>query len=145
MTAAMSAAQSVELDHDSAPPILASLPANSLFHTWRPKAHVMPASGHTGDPCAAFLCEATGLFHQGFLYTPQGSSSHSAAAAVTTSDFVHWQDLHRDSTDPTILRPGGSNDKLAVFDGTVIPKGHHGLPTLVYTSVNSLPIHWTLP
>lgn len=40
---------------------------------------------------------------------------------------------------------GGPNDPLAVFDGSVIPSGIDGKPTLLYTSVSSLPIHWTLP
>ncbi|KAI6890851.1 hypothetical protein KC334_g14468, partial [Hortaea werneckii] len=31
------------------------------------------------------------------------------------------------------------------FDGSVIPRGINGTPTLFYTSVSFLPIHWTIP
>lgn len=41
---------------------------------------------------------------------------------------------------------GGANDPLAVFDGaSIIPSRMDDKPTLLYSSVSHLPIHWTLP
>ena len=43
------------LDYNSAPPNLSTLGNNTLFDTWRPKAHVLPRSNHIGDPCSELL------------------------------------------------------------------------------------------
>jgi beta-fructofuranosidase len=40
------------LDYNSAPPNLSTLGNNTLFDTWRPRAHVLPPSNHIGDPCS---------------------------------------------------------------------------------------------
>ncbi|KAK5136449.1 hypothetical protein LTR08_003094 [Meristemomyces frigidus] len=77
----------------------------------------------------------TGLFHVGYL--------HNGAAGATTDDLVTYTDVNPD--DPTFIRAGGKNDPVAVFDGSVIPSGINGTPTLLYTSVSYLPIHWTIP
>jgi hypothetical protein len=45
------------LDYNSAPPNLSTLGNNSIFDTWRPKAHVLPPSNHIGDPCSELLSE----------------------------------------------------------------------------------------
>lgn len=91
----------------------------------------------------AFADPSTGLFHQAYLYTPFNVTGRNAGAGATTADFVTWTDLTPD--DPSFIRSGGKNDELAVFDGTVIPSGVDGLPTLIYTSVAYLPISWTVP
>lgn len=153
--------QASSIDYNAAPPNLSTLPADSLFETWRPKAHILPPSGHTGDPMGAFADPSTGRFHQAFLYTPQNVTGRNAGAGATTEDFVTWRDLN--ATDPSFIRSyvhnstplavlmspscsrGGINDELAVFDGTVVPAGVDGLPTLIYTSVAYLPISWTVP
>lgn len=77
----------------------------------------------------------TGLFHVGFL--------HLGASGATTSDFITYQDLNPNGE--PFIRPGGINDPIAVFDGSVIPAGINGTPTLFYTSVSYLPIQWTIP
>jgi len=43
-----------------------------------------------------------------------------------------------------VIKAGGINDPIAVFDGSVMPIGLHGMPTLLYTSVSFLPIQWTI-
>lgn len=43
-----------------------------------------------------------------------------------------------------VIRAGSINDPVAVFDGSVIPAGINGLPTLLYTAVSFLPIQWTI-
>ena len=76
----------------------------------------------------------TGLFHVGWL--------HQGAAGATTDDLVTYRDVNPDGA-PFIVA-GGKNDPIAVFDGSVIPSGIDGKPTLLYTSVSYLPIQWTI-
>lgn len=78
---------------------------------------------------------ATGLFHAGWLFG-------GGASGATTDDLVTYYDLNPNG-DP-FIRSGGINDPLFVFDGSVIPSGINGLPTLFYTSVSYLPIQWTV-
>lgn len=124
-------------DYNAPPPNLATLPPLSLFETWRPHIHVLPPNGQIGDPCAHYDDPATGLFHVGFLHNGTG------IAFVLTDDLVHYYDVRPNGNFSIVA--GGANDPVAVFDGSVIPNGVDGKPTLLYTSVSSLPIHWTLP
>ncbi|KAL4917345.1 glycosyl hydrolase [Aspergillus aurantiobrunneus] len=134
---AMSFGVAAAQDYNAPPPDLSTLPSLSLFETWRPHIHVLPPAGQIGDPCAHYVDPATGLFHVGFLHNGTGIS------AVQTGDLVHYYDVNENGD--YIIVAGGPNDPLAVFDGSVIPNGIDGEPTLLYTAVSSLPIHWTLP
>src|SRR2546421_8025372 len=87
-----------------------------------------------GDPCMHYTDQATSLFHVGYL--------HNGAAGATTDDLVTYRDVN--PSDPTFIRAGGINDPVAIFDGSVIPQGINGTPTLLYTSVSYLPIQWTI-
>ncbi|KAL3428687.1 glycosyl hydrolase [Aspergillus tetrazonus] len=109
-------------DYRATPPDLSTLPPLSLFETWRLHIHVLPPAGQIGDPCAHYVATETDLFHVGYLHNGTGIAKWGYS-----------------------IVPGGPNDPLAVFDGSVIPRGVDGKPTLLYTSVSSLPIHWTLP
>lgn len=126
---------SAQLDYNSAPPNLSTLTDTSLAETWRPRAHVLPPYGSIGDPCMIYPDPTTGLFHAGW-----GVSS--GASGATTDDLVTYYDLNADGA-PFIV-PGGLNDPIAVFDGSVIPSGINGYPTLLYTAVSYLPIQWTI-
>ncbi|KAE8154075.1 glycosyl hydrolase [Aspergillus avenaceus] len=125
------------IDYNAAPPNLSTLANGSLYETWRPRAHLLPPTGRIGDPCAHYTDPSTGAFHLGWLYNGTGISG------ATTDDLVKYRDLNPNGGQ--IIVPGGKNDPLAVFDGTVFPKGVDGKPTLIYTSVSSLPIHWSIP
>ncbi|KAF9265775.1 Arabinanase/levansucrase/invertase [Marasmius fiardii PR-910] len=130
------------IDNNSPPPNISTLPEGSLFATWRPKAHVLPPSGHIGDPTGHYVDPETGLFHVGYLHTTFTEEKYpGGAAAATTADFVTYKDI--DTPDPRFIKPGGINDPLAVFDGTVIAPGYQGKPTFIYTAVSFLPISWT--
>jgi beta-fructofuranosidase len=48
------------LDYNSAPPNLSTLANNSIYDTWRPKAHVRPPANHIGDPCSELGTAQTG-------------------------------------------------------------------------------------
>lgn len=126
---------SAQLDYNSAPPNLSTLTDKSLFETWRPRAHVLPPYGAIGDPCMIYSDPATGLFHAGW-----GVSD--GAAGATTDDLVAYYDLNTNGA-PFIVA-GGLNDPVAVFDGSVVPSGINGYPTLLYTAVSYLPIQWTI-
>ena len=43
------ARQESTINTNAAPPNISTLPAQSLFSFWRPRAHILPPSGHTGD------------------------------------------------------------------------------------------------
>jgi len=135
-----SSSSSSSINYNAAPPNLSTLANNSIFDTWRPKAHVLPPTNHVGDPCMHYVDPKTGLFHVGYLYS---SDDVSGAAAATTADFVTYRDVNPDV--PLFIQPGGKNDPVAVFDGSVIPSGINDSATLLYTSVSYLPIHWSIP
>lgn len=124
-----------KIDYNRAPPNLSTLANSSLFETWRPKAHVLPPFGQIGDPCMHYTDPETGLFHVGWL--------HLGAAGATTDDLVTYKDLNANGA--PFIEAGDVNDPIAVFDGSVIPEGIDGKPTLLYTSVSFLPIQWTIP
>ncbi|KAE8396353.1 glycosyl hydrolase [Aspergillus alliaceus] len=125
------------IDYNAAPPNLSTLANGSLYDTWRPRAHVLPPLGKIGDPCAHYSDPETGLFHVGWLYNGTGISG------ATTDDLVRYHDINPNGSQ--FITPGGKNDPIAVFDGSIIEKGIDGKPTLLYTSVTSLPIHWSIP
>ncbi|KAF2251827.1 glycoside hydrolase family 32 protein [Trematosphaeria pertusa] len=127
-------ARQSSLDYNAAPPNLSTLANASLYGIWRPKAHVLPLYGSTGDPCMHYTDPSTGLFHVGYL--------HEGASGATTSDLVIYTDLNPNSE--PFIRAGGVNDPIAVFDGSVMERGINGTPTLLYTSVSYLPIQWTI-
>ncbi|KZF22265.1 glycoside hydrolase family 32 protein [Xylona heveae TC161] len=124
------------IDYNLAPPNLSTLANSSLYDLWRPKAHVLPPSGNVGDPCVQYTDPKTGSFHVGWIMS-QG------LGGAMTDDLIHYQDLREDGG--PIISPGGVNDPVGVFDGSVFPSGIDGMPTLLYTSVSFLPIHWTIP
>ncbi|KAJ5512280.1 Concanavalin A-like lectin/glucanases superfamily [Penicillium fimorum] len=95
-------------DYNSAPPNLAGLPRIIYI----------------GDPCAHYNDPETGLFHVGFLHNGTG------IASVLTGDLVHYYDVRPNGNYSIVA--GGPNDPLAVFDGSVIPNGVDGKPTLFH-------------
>ncbi|PYH42157.1 glycoside hydrolase family 32 protein [Aspergillus saccharolyticus JOP 1030-1] len=137
-TTATATATSYTLDTTLPPPTnLSALPNNTLFHLWRPRAHILPAKGQIGDPCAHYTDPTTGVFHIGYLHDGSG------IAGATTSNLVTYTDVSANGS--FLIQPGGKNDPVAVFDGSVIPTGVNNTPTLLYTSVSFLPIHWSIP
>ena len=132
---AATGAAAASIDYNSAPPNLSTLANGTLFETWRPRAHVLPPLGKIGDPCMYYTDPKTGTFHVGFL--------HNGIAGATTDDLATYRDLLPGGA-PSLV-PGGQNDPVSVFDGSVIPSGIDEKPTLLYTSVSHLPIHWSIP
>ncbi|KAJ5385404.1 Concanavalin A-like lectin/glucanases superfamily [Penicillium concentricum] len=120
-----------KIDYNSAPPNLSTLANASLFETWRPRAHLLPPSGKIGDPCGQYTDPKTGLFHVGWL--------HDGIAGATTDDLATYKDLNPNGA-PSIIAGGRMTPLL--FSTA---RGIDGMPTLLYTSVSYLPIHWSIP
>ncbi|ETS87455.1 hypothetical protein PFICI_01283 [Pestalotiopsis fici W106-1] len=124
------------VDRNAPPGNLSTLPNGTLFEAWRPRAHILPPFGQIGDPCGHYVDTKDGFLHFGFLHDGNG------AAGVTTDDLVHYKDVNPQGRQ--FIFPGGVNDPVAVFDGTVINQGVNGEPTFLYTSISYLPIQWTI-
>lgn len=131
---------------------LSSYGNNSLFTQWRTKARFRPSSNHIGDP-TAFWQDEQGVFHVSGLYSYLRGPNISITSSIgggLTSDFLSYVDVHNHTNSSLFengvsIGPGNKNDPLAVFDGSVIPKGYKNLPTLIYTGVHYLPISWSKP
>lgn len=124
-----------ELDYSTAPPNLTALTGTELYYTWRPKAHIVPFYGRMQDPCLHYTDPQTGTYNVGYLWnvSPQGPTN------CQTNDLVTYSgcEVHT-------ISPGGANDPLAFFDGSVLPVGVDGYPTVMYSGVKSLPITWSM-
>ncbi|KAL2689966.1 hypothetical protein Neosp_004031 [[Neocosmospora] mangrovei] len=107
-----------KIDYNRAPPNLSTLANYSLSETL---ACTTPTRRRGSSTLAGFTL---------------------GAAGATTDDLVTYHDLNPDGA--PFIRAGGTNDPIAVFDGSVIPSGIDGKPTLLYTSVSYLPIQWTI-
>lgn len=131
----MAGLSQAELDYTQAPPNLTTVQGNELYYTWRPKAHIAPLYGRMQDPCLHYTDPQTGTYHVGYLWNvaPQGPTS------CQTNDMVTYEgcEVHT-------ISPGGPNDPLAFFDGSVFPSGIDGYPTVMYSGVKSLPITWSM-
>ncbi|KAH8880196.1 putative beta-Fructufuranosidase [Thozetella sp. PMI_491] len=120
--------------------VLGQDPPTASFERWRPSFHLQPLSGWMNDPCGPGFDPTTGLYHVSFQWNPRDNDWGDISWGHATSpDFVSW-DL-----DPSpSLSPDKPYDHLGVFTGCFHASDASPL-TYVYTSVNSLPIHHTLP
>ncbi|KAF2167019.1 glycoside hydrolase family 32 protein [Zasmidium cellare ATCC 36951] len=110
------------------------------FSRWRPKYHLMAKEGWMNDPCAPGYDPATGLYHLSFQWNPNGTDWGDIAwGSATSPDMIHWN-----LRDQPCLSPETSYDNKGVFTGCFIKARDESI-TYVYTSVNHLPIHHTLP
>lgn len=117
------------------PPANLSLLANgSLYYQWRPQARFTFPSDSLADPTALWQ-DANGTFRVSALHSNFNGpnvSLTSAIAGARTRDFLVYEDYHN-YTNSASIGPGNKIDPMAVFDGSVIPKGYKGFPTLIYT------------
>lgn len=128
---------SAAIDYTQAPPNLTEVEGTQLYSTWRPTSHIIPLYGRMQDPCMHYTDTTTGSFHVGYLW----NAGSGGATAIKTDDLVTFTDVNEGGAQ--FIKPGGANDPLAVFDGSVIPEGIDGYPTLMYSGVQSLPITWS--
>lgn len=110
----------------------------------KPSFHVTAPRGWLNDPCGPGYDPATGQYHIFFQWNPHGNNwGNMSWGHATSSDFVSWK------TDPQpALVPSTEYDRCGVFTGCLRATdihGNSGALTIIYTSVKSLPIHYTLP
>lgn len=122
------------------PPANLSLLANgSLYYQWRSRARFTFPSDSLADPTALWQ-DGNGTFRINALHSNFNGANVSltnSIAGATTKDFLVYEDYHN-YTNSVSIGPGNRNDPIAVFDGSVIPKGYKGLPTLIYTGYASI-------
>lgn len=138
------------IDFSSAPPNLTTLGNNSLFTHWRPKAHFIAPNSWMNDPMTLWYKpdgEGGGKFKASYQAHPNHVQwGNISQASAVSDDLIHWKDVPSWKEDRLTLYPSQPNDRLGVFDGTMIPdKGYKGFPTLIYTGVKYLPTGWTIP
>ncbi|KAF3019389.1 hypothetical protein E8E14_012122 [Neopestalotiopsis sp. 37M] len=135
-------------DFTRPPPANLSIYTNaSLWEQWRPKAHFIHPSNSVGDP-TAFWMDDNGTLHLSALYSFIRGIENStyftqSIAGSTTQDLLHFKD-HNTYKNPVSIGAGNEVDFIADFDGSVIPHGYNGLPTLIWTAVKGLPISWSI-
>lgn len=114
------------------------------FSRWRPSYHLMAPYGWMNDPCAPGYDPSTKSYHVAFQWNPKGNDWGDIAwGRAISSDLVSWR------VSPTpCLTPDTRYDRCGVFTGCYRPtdvSGEvNGTLSYVYTSVNQLPIHYTL-
>lgn len=110
----------------------------------RPSFHVTAPNGWLNDPCGPGYDPATGLYHLFFQWNPYGNNwGNMSWGHATSSDLVSWKAYQQ-----PVLTPSAEYDRCGVFTGCLHATDIHGNPeglTIFYTSVNRLPIHYTLP
>ena len=119
------------------------------FLRWRPMYHMIASNAWMNDPCAPGFDPATGLYHLSFQWNPRRNIYGKVAwgsitwGHATSKDLIHWTV----SGNPSI-KPSAWYDQEGCFTGCMIPTGIDGTPgvlTIMYTGVNKLPLHYTLP
>lgn len=106
--------------------------------------HLRAPHGWLNDPCGPGYDPSTGLYHVAFQWNPNGNDwGNISWGHSTSSDLVSWQ------TSPTpTLTPSTEYDHCGIFTGCLRATdvdGSSGALTYIYTSVQHLPIHYTLP
>ena len=115
------------------------------FVRWRPSFHLVSPHGWLNDPCGPGYEPLTGKYHLAFQWNPNGNDWGGISWGHATSpDLVSWK-----TSQVPCLTPSASYDHCGVFTGCFRPTNidgkQDGALTYIYTSVNRLPIHYTLP
>ncbi|KAL4867313.1 hypothetical protein BDV12DRAFT_171686 [Aspergillus spectabilis] len=117
----------------------------SAFKRWRPQFHLLAPKNWLNDPCGPGYDPSTGKYHLAYQWNPKDNDWGDICwGRATSTDLVSWE------TDPEpCLVPSTSYDNKGIFTGCFQPVNlqgqQDGTLTYFYTSVKSLPIHYTLP
>lgn len=126
-----------------------------------PRYHLKAPSGWINDPCAPGYDPSTGTYHLFYQCLSISQSFRDATDTIignpkscdwgqicwghfTSKDGIRWKE---DPKGPAIV-PSMPYDKEGIFTGCFWPTGPHGEKgqlTVIYSSVQHLPIHWTIP
>lgn len=114
-----------------------------MFARHRPSYHLLARYSFMNDPCGAVYIPETEEYMVCYQWSTQGIESFGDAwGCCISKDLVRWEDR------PNAIEAGAQKyDKLKVFSGSIVSESRTGKTVLYlyYTSVRSLPIHWTLP
>lgn len=139
---------------------------------YRPRFHFTAPKAWINDPCAPIYYK--GYYHMFYQYVPNACvwGQPLMWGHAVSKDLLTWMDLYDEQTlsadnkhskhppkmqingnygvldrsvYPISLQGSDWYDHCAVFSGSIIPRGLNGRPTLFYTGITQLPIHWTLP
>ncbi|KAF4974839.1 hypothetical protein FZEAL_8300 [Fusarium zealandicum] len=114
---------------------------------WHPSPtyHLKAPQGWINDPCAPGFDASTGTYHLSYQWNPNSCDWGDITwGHLTSSDGVRW----KHNGDDPVLEPSEPYDDKGIFTGCFHPTGLRGEEaqlTVVYSSITSLPIHWTLP
>ncbi|KAL6237401.1 hypothetical protein BDW75DRAFT_82214 [Aspergillus navahoensis] len=115
------------------------------FTRWRPQFHLIAPNNWLNDPCGPGYDPCTKRYHLAYQWNPKDNEwGEICWGRATSSDLVSWE------IDPEpCLAPSVSYDSKGIFTGcfqsTNLQGQQDGTLTYFYTSVKSLPIHYTLP
>ncbi|KAL2821459.1 glycosyl hydrolase [Aspergillus cavernicola] len=120
-------------------------PTGAQFTKWRPSFHLIAPHGWLNDPCGPGYDPSTRTFHVAYQWNPKGNDwGNISWGRATSSDLVSWNV----DAEPCLV-PSASYDDKGIFTGCFQPKNlkgeQDGTLTYFYTSVNHIPIHYTLP
>ncbi|KAL3450779.1 glycosyl hydrolase [Aspergillus insuetus] len=115
------------------------------FTRWRPSFHLIAPHNWLNDPCGPGYEPSTKKYHVAYQWNPKGNDWGDIAwGRATSSDLVSWEV----DQEPCLV-PDAPYDSKGIFTGCFQPMNLRGEKdgTLLYfyTSVNKLPIHYTLP
>ncbi|KAL2788060.1 glycosyl hydrolase [Aspergillus keveii] len=115
------------------------------FTRWRPSFHLIAPLNWLNDPCGPGYDPSTKKYHVAYQWNPKGNDwGNIAWGRATSSDLVSWEV----DQEPCLV-PAAPYDNKGIFTGCFQPMNLRGEKdgTLLYfyTSVNKLPIHYTLP
>ncbi|CEL02582.1 Putative Invertase (Fragment) [Aspergillus calidoustus] len=115
------------------------------FTRWRPSFHLIAPHNWLNDPCGPGYDPSTNKYHVAYQWNPTGNDWGDISwGRAASSDLVSWEV----DAEPC-LAPAAPYDDKGIFTGCFQPMNLRGEKdgTLLYfyTSVNKLPIHYTLP
>ncbi|KAJ9230276.1 CAZyme family GH32 [Paecilomyces variotii] len=118
---------------------------HSDFVRWRPSFHLLAPHGWLNDPCGPGYDSSRGRYLLAFQWNPNGNDWDNISWGLSTStDLVSWETFSQ-----PCLVPAAPYDRLGIFTGclrsTNVDGKQDGTLTYLYTSVNQLPIHYTIP
>ncbi|KAH7140441.1 glycosyl hydrolase [Dactylonectria estremocensis] len=109
-----------------------------------PAYHLKAPFGWLNDPCAPGF-DSSGTYHLFYQWNPKSCDWGDIAwGHFTSHDALTWE---HNGCEP-VLKPDRPYDSKGIFTGCFYPtglKGENGQLSIFYSSIQKLPIHWTLP
>lgn len=122
---------------------LAGCPHDNMdYSRHRPSSHFIAPHSWANDPCGAVFVPESQEYIVCYQWNPGSTEGGNCAWGMARSkDLVVWEDC------PPAIWNGTTYDRLGVFSGCIVSRLVDGQRVLYlfYTSVSTLPIHWSKP